>query len=148
MINKQSHFLNPKKNNNKVKNSYSLFRTIPFLTLGQNYLANGMVFVLINTKISTYFGLSDILPTSSPNIFTKSNKRQSSWKLITHQKSFGKESKKLNKILTLLCWTVPGIKQYIEVEEHGQLMVDQSQKGEKEVDKKSTDKEWISSLKI
>jgi len=148
LINKQSHFLNPKKNNNKVKNSYSLFRTIPFLTLGQNYLANGMVFVLINTKMSTYFGLSDIWPTSSPNISTKSNKRQSSWRLTTHQKNFGKESKKPNKILTLLCWTVPGIKQYIEVEEHVQLMVAQSQKREKGVDKKSTDKKWILSHKI
>lgn len=148
MINKQSHFLNPKKNNSKIKNNYWLFRTIPFSTHGQNYLANGMVFVLTNTKMSTYFGLSDILPTSSQNIFTKSNKRQSSWRLTTHQKSFGKESKKPNKILTLQWWTLPGIKQYIEAEEHDRLMVAQSQKREKGVDKKSTDKECISSHKI
>ena len=65
-----------------------------------------------------------------------------------HQKNFGKENKKLNKILIPQCWILPDTKQYIEVEEQDQSMVDQSQKREKEVDKKSMDKEWMLNQKI
>jgi len=46
-----------------MRNKYSLFKSNLFSTPHQNYLVNGMAFALINTKISTYFGLSDILPT-------------------------------------------------------------------------------------
>lgn len=65
-----------------------------------------------------------------------------------HQKNFGKESKKLNRILIPQCWILQGIKQYIEVEEQGQSMAGQSQKREKEVDKKLMDKEWMLNQKI
>lgn len=102
-----------------------------------------MVSVPISTKMNIFFGSFAIWPTFNPNFYTKLNRLLSLCKPIMHPKNFGKERKKLNKISIPPSWTRLDMKQFIEVEDQGQLMVDQNLKREKEVDKNLLDKKWI-----
>lgn len=148
MINKKGHFSRQnKKKLNQINNKAYHFKMK--MQTHQIFHANGLVYVLINIRKNIFFGLFAIWPVLNLNILRILTKECNLWKLTMHLKNYGKEDKKIKRLLILQSWILQDMKLFIEAEEQDQSMEGLSLRiQDSEVDKNIIEKEWTLNHKI